>query len=247
MRILTLDCSSEFTGESLVGAFAGLGVSPSTFEWELSAIEIGDHHLHFDRQQTQGVYAVRFGVHGGALHVDHNHPDDHYDHDHAHEEHDHIAYTSLRTQIETAKVSDFIKSHSLGILRRIAAGQSELTGTPIDQIDFPENEALQWLVTTVLSCIGLDQFQVKQIFFQQTHPLQSPGHTHRTLSRAILSKLSARELLDASPIGAAILAEFEAEFGPPPKLKSVRTKYGLGPESARGHPSLLKATLGELE
>ena len=170
MQILWLDCHSEFTGQALVGALADLGVSPSTFEWELSGFELGDHHLHFDREEIQGIRAVHFGVHGGALHMDDGYSSEHH---HNHTQADLIPYTELRTQIEDARVSDFVKSHSLGILHRIAGAEGELNKTAIDQIEFPESDALEWLVTAVLSCIGLDQLQVRQIYFQQTGQFQS--------------------------------------------------------------------------
>jgi uncharacterized protein (DUF111 family) len=246
MRIFSLDCRSEFTGESLVGALADLGVSPSTFEWELGGIEIGDHHLHFDREEVQGVRAVRFGVHGGTLHVDHPHSPQH--HDHSHQE-NHIPYVQLRAQIETARCSDFVKSHSLGIFQRIASAQADLSKIPAEQIEFLESDALEWLVTVILSCVGLDQLRVAQIFFQQTNPAESIEHppTERALSHAILSKLSAPGPVAASSVGAAVLTEFAARFDSPPQLKSTRTGYGLGPDTDQGRPSLLQATLGEAE
>src|SRR3981189_2585866 len=82
MRIIWLDCRSEFSGEALVGALVDMGVSPSAFEWELGGVELGDHHLHFDREEIQDIRAVRFGVHGGILHVDHDHSSEHH-HNHA--------------------------------------------------------------------------------------------------------------------------------------------------------------------
>ncbi len=239
MRILSLVCPSEFSGESLVGVLADLGVSPSTFEWELNGIEIGDHHLHFDREEVEGVRSVRFGVHGGILHVDHQHSPDHH-HDHAHTEDHPITYPKLREHIDTAKLSAFVKSHSLGILRRIAGAQSNLTATQLDRVEFSEAEALEWLVPSVLSCVGLDQLQVGQIFIQQTLKSSGGQPAHRALSRAILSELSTPEHLETSPAGAAILAEFAAKFEAPPKLKSIRTGHGLGPGN-----ELLRATLGE--
>lgn len=247
MRILSLECPSEFTGESLVGALADLGVSPSTFEWELHGVEVGDHHLHFDRQEIQGVRAIRFGVHGGVLHVDQSHSADHH-HNHAQREDDQIDYVKLRTRIETAKSSDFVKSHSLGILRRIASAKSELSGVEVDRIEFPETEGLEWLVATILSCIGLEQLQVGQIFIQQTGPRPSSGrpNSHRALSGTVLSQLTTVHL-EVSPVGAAILAEFTATVGAPPPLKSVRTSYGLSPEAELERLSLLQATLGEFD
>src|SRR5260221_10587640 len=154
MQILWLDCRSEFTGEALVGALADLGVSPSTFEWELSGVELGDHHLHFDREEIQGIRAVHFGVHGGALHVEDGHSSGHH---HNHTPARLVRYTKLRTQIEGARVSDFVKSHSLGILHRIAGAEGELVKTAIDQIEFRESDALEWLVKLNLVDSGFDQ------------------------------------------------------------------------------------------
>jgi len=246
MQILWLDCRSEFTGEALVGALADLGVSPSTFEWELSGIDLGDHHLHFDREEIQGIRAVHFGVHGGALHVDDGHSSEHH---HNHIQADLIPYTKLRTQIEGARVSDFVKSHSLGILHRIADAEGELIKTAIDQIEFPESDALEWLVTAVLSCVGLDQLRVRQIYFQQTGQFQSAERPPSpiALSRTIFSKTSINEQIEASPLGAAILAEFGAILATPPKPKSVKTGYGLSQENAQRRLSILQATLGEVE
>ena len=244
MRIIWLDCRSEFTGEALVAALADLGVSPSTFEWELSAIEIGDHHLHFDRLERQGVRGVHFGVHEGISHVDHGHS---AGHQHDHPQADLITYTKLRAQIEASNLRDFVKSHALGILHRIASAEAELVETSVDQIEFPESEALEWLVTAILSCVGLDQLQVKQIYFQQTSPVP-PTERQRSsiaLSRAIFSKGSINEPIKASPLGAAILAEFGATLGRPLQLKSVQTGHGLGDKDEQG--SILQVTLGEVE
>jgi uncharacterized protein (DUF111 family) len=246
MQILWLDSRSEFTGEALVGALADLGVSPSTFEWELSGIELGDYHLHFDREEIEDIRAVRFGLHGGILHVDDGHSSEH---DHDHTPAGRISYPQLRTQIEAARIPDFVKSHSLGILHRITSVQAELVETPLDQIEFPESDVLEWLVTAVLSCIGLDQLKVRQIYFQQTSPLKPAERqaTQVTLSRAILSGASVNEQIAARSVGAAILAEFGAILAAPPELKSVKTGYGLGPETDQGKASFIRATLGEVE
>lgn len=69
MRVLYLDCFSGISGDMTVGALCDLGVKPSAFEWELSKLEIGDFHLHFERQQRQHISGIKFTVHEGATHV----------------------------------------------------------------------------------------------------------------------------------------------------------------------------------
>src|ERR1700688_4930565 len=68
MRILYLDTFSGISGDMTVGALTDLGITPSTFEWELSKLELGDCHLHFERQSRAGISGVKFDVHSGATH-----------------------------------------------------------------------------------------------------------------------------------------------------------------------------------
>ncbi len=91
MRVLFLDCISGISGDMTVGALCDLGVKPSTFEWELSKLELGDFHMHFDRQQRQAMEGVKFGIHEGSTH--HREPDapcacGGHEHGHAHKEHE---------------------------------------------------------------------------------------------------------------------------------------------------------------
>ena len=69
MRVLFLDCISGISGDMTVGALIDLGVKPSTLEWELSKLEIGDFHMHFDRQKRKGIEGVKFGIHEGSTHT----------------------------------------------------------------------------------------------------------------------------------------------------------------------------------
>ncbi|MBV9105284.1 MAG: nickel pincer cofactor biosynthesis protein LarC [Verrucomicrobia bacterium] len=68
MRILYLDCFSGISGDMTVGALADLGITPSTLEWELSKLDLGECHLHFERQIRGGISGVKFDVHSGAFH-----------------------------------------------------------------------------------------------------------------------------------------------------------------------------------
>ncbi len=109
MRILYVDCFSGISGDMTVGALTDLGITPSTFEWELSKLDLGDCHLHFERQTRAGISGIKFDVHSGATHhssqdddptqaTDHapvhpahpgqtGEPHDHAHHDHVHHDH----------------------------------------------------------------------------------------------------------------------------------------------------------------
>ncbi len=68
MRILYMDCFSGISGDMTVGALTDLGITPSIFEWELSKLDLGDCHLHFERQTRAGISGIKFDVHSGATH-----------------------------------------------------------------------------------------------------------------------------------------------------------------------------------
>ncbi len=97
MRVLFLDCFSGISGDMTVGALCDLGVKPSSFEWELSKLDIGDFHMHFERGKRQEVEGVKFGIHAGSTHTHEQDeaPAEHgqvhaHAHAHAHEhEHEH--------------------------------------------------------------------------------------------------------------------------------------------------------------
>ena len=53
-----------------VGALCDLGVKPSTLEWELSKLDLGDFHMHFEREKRAEIEGIKFGIHEGATHGD---------------------------------------------------------------------------------------------------------------------------------------------------------------------------------
>jgi len=92
MRVLYLDCFSGISGDMTVGALCDLGIKPSAFEWELSKLEIGDFHAHWERKMRQNIEGVQFSIHEGATHTheqDEEEEQDHPHHEHEEEEHHH--------------------------------------------------------------------------------------------------------------------------------------------------------------
>jgi uncharacterized protein (DUF111 family) len=86
MKTLFLDCVSGISGDMMVGALIDLGVKPSALEWELSKLNIGHFHMHFDRAKRKDIEGVKFDIHEGDTHVEHGHKCDHdHDHEHGHE------------------------------------------------------------------------------------------------------------------------------------------------------------------
>ncbi len=97
MKCLYLDCISGISGDMTVGALIDLGVKPSALEWELSKLNLGDFHMHYDRAKRKDIEGVKFDIHGSATHGEdchahepgHEHPHEKKhegEHSHSHDE-----------------------------------------------------------------------------------------------------------------------------------------------------------------
>lgn len=193
MRVLFLDCFSGISGDMTVGALCDLGVQPSAFEWELSKVDIGDFHLHFERASRRHIAGVKFGVHSGAVHThdqdepvdehgqthvhahdhgpdcDHDHGhgahDHHHHHDHGDDEHEHgRSYAEIRALIAASDLSDFVKKHALGIFRRIAEAEAKIHNAPVESVGFHEVGALDSIADIICACVGIEALGVEKVF-----------------------------------------------------------------------------------
>lgn len=252
MRVLYLDCFSGISGDMMVGALCDLGVSPSTFEWELSKIELGDYHTHFERDSRQHIQGIKFGIHEGATHKDEH---GHCGHDHDHHDHGRI-YTDIRALIESSDLSDGVKKRSLSLFRRLAFAEGRIHGIPPDQVEFHEVGALDSIADMICACVGLEQLGVETV---HASPLvDGRGWVEGAHGRFPVPAPATLELLEGIPLeminlphelitptGAALLAEFSSSFGPMPGMRVLKTGYGLGSRDLPDRPNALRAILGE--
>lgn len=167
-----------------VGALCDLGVQPSAFEWELSKVDIGDFHLHFERASRRHVSGVKFGVHSGAVHTHdqdepavepvhthahgddcaHDHGHDHHHHDEEHEHEHGRSYSEIRALIEASELSDFVKKHALGIFRRIAEAEAKIHHEPVESVGFHEVGALDSIADIICACVGIEALGVEKVY-----------------------------------------------------------------------------------
>ena len=259
MRILYLDCFSGISGDMMVGALADLGITPSTFEWELSKLELGDCHLHFERQTRGGISGVKFDVHGGATHAEAV-PDtrSHESHHHEHSDASLRRFSEIRELLQASGLSDFVKLHATAIFRRIGEAEAKIHGVAIEEVQFHEVGALDSIVDVVLTCVGFEALQAARIYvselvdgqgtFRCTHgeyPLPAPATLEILRNIPIRQVAVPFELI--TPTGAAIVAEFHHIVGAMPEMRPTKIGYGLGKRELFDRPNILRAVLGEVE
>ncbi len=258
MRILHLDCFSGISGDMTVGALRDLGVPESVFHDAVASLGLGDEiHLHFSREERQGISGSRFHVHAHdhAPH-DHGHGEKH-SHDHGHEIHIHgRTWREIRGLIEKSQLVDEVKSRALSTFQRIAVAEAKIHGVPPEDIGFHEVGAADSIADIVAACAGFHALGPIQIeaspltdgsgWINCAHgkfPLPAPA----TLE--ILSGIPIRQIDEPfefiTPTGAAILAEFATRFGTMTETRVEKIGYGVGTRDTKPRPNVLRAILGE--
>lgn len=258
MRILYVDCFSGISGDMMVGALADLGINPSTFEWELSKLELGDCHLHFERQTRGGISGVKFGIHAGAKHVEDGPESCRSEPHHAHSHASSQRFSEIRELLQKSELSDFVKQHATAIFRRIGEAESKIHGVTIEEVQFHEVGALDSIVDIVLTCVGFEALQATRVYFSElvdgqgtfrcTHgeyPLPAPATLEILRNIPIRQVKIPFELI--TPTGAAIVAEFHHGVGALPEMRPTRIGYGVGTRELFNRPNILRAVLGEAE
>lgn len=189
MRVLFLDCFSGISGDMTVGALCDLGVKPSSLEWELGKVDLGDFHMHFDRAQRQSVTGVKFSIHEGAthhepaaqgeepqftVHAGHGHGwAAGHAHSHGHAgHHGHVhgrSHAQIRKLIEESDLSPFVKKHALSMFHRVAVAEGKIHGVPPEDVGFHEVGALDSIADIICVCVGLEQLGVEKVLVSPLH------------------------------------------------------------------------------
>ncbi len=130
MSSLYFDCSNGLSGSILVGALCDLGAKPSSLEWDLSQVDLGEFHAHFERVTEGGVTGVKFSIHSGAVHTheqDEKQVQPDCEHDHKHEEACVHAIPQLVASVERSALADQVKARVVSVLERLGQTHDALT------------------------------------------------------------------------------------------------------------------------
>lgn len=217
MRILLIESDAVIEGEQLVGALADLGVNPSIFEWELSKLDVGDFHLHFEREEGPGKGGVAFTIHPGATHQEHAETD-------ARPPSPALNVSALRELVENSELSVRSKALSLGLLADLdafaRADRSPNGDSGNGGLSEPE---LVLLAQVVLVAVGIDQLGIDQVEVVRTNPREQASPEVHAANRA----------LSLDPLIAALQTRLP-RTGSPTGLQRIQTGVGVS-VSAAGH------------
>jgi uncharacterized protein (TIGR00299 family) protein len=226
-----------------LGALLDLGVSERTLRRELAKLKLPGWSLSIKRANHRGIAGVKLDVHvrqTGSL---------------LHRSHDHRAFADIKRLIERSRLESGTKSRAISIFQRIAAAEAKIHGVPVAKVHFHEVGAVDSIVDIVGAAVamrelGVDKVLAREIedgtgFVEIAHgrfPIPAPATLEILRGVKIRQCDEPNEMV--TPTGAAILAEFVAEYGPMPAMEIEKIGYGVGTRQLRTRPNVLRAVLG---
>lgn len=267
-KVLYLECKTGAAGDMLMGALYGLlteeqkvkflekmnqireevcvipqeecklGIGGIHMKVEINGMEEGVEEHHHHEEEHGHTHDHEHEHHDHA--EEHNHSHEHvHDHHHAHGHHSHTSVAAILEQISALDLSEQVKKHAEGIYREIAAAESKVHRTDMDQIHFHEVGSVDALVDVVGSCLALEMLGVDEIqaspvcvgngMVRCAHgvlPVPAPATAEIIKGMPVYTSSYDGELL--TPTGAAILKYFVESYTRQMDMEIEEIGYGFG-------------------
>ncbi len=238
--LLYLDPWAGVSGDMLLGALLDTDRADRELEAglrrALAGLDLGGYTLEVTSDVEGGVACTRVRVH-------------------APEAAPLRRLADLEAIIERSDLSDWVRSHSLEAVRRLAAVEAEVHGCPVTDIHFHEVGAVDTLVDVVGVFVLVEALRVAQVM---VGPIPLGGGSveiaHGRMgvpapATAILLKgypvsggPELREL--TTPTGALLVGQLGAVPGLLPPMRIEKVGHGAGTMQLDGGPNILRVLLG---
>lgn len=200
--------------------------------------EEAHEHSHCAEHSHEDDHEHAHHHEGAQIHNHHHHEDEHA-HVHHHGHHAHTSVASILEKISVLDMSDSVKKNAEGIYRNIAAAESKVHQTDMEQIHFHEVGSLDALIDVVGSCLalellGVDEVQASPVCVGNgtvrcAHgilPVPAPATAEIIKGMPVYCSSFDGELL--TPTGAAILKYFVETYTKEMHMEIEEIGYGFG-------------------
>ncbi len=230
---LYFDCFAGASGDMIVGALIDLGLDFTALRDQLSTLGLRGYELKSECARRGAIAATRFIVEV--------------------EESDQPArhLSDIRRLIEQAKLSDAVKSRSIGVFEKLAEAEAKVHGSTIDAVHFHEVGAVDSIIDIVGAMIGIEILQVTRFHasplrvgkgtVRTAHgvlPVPAPATVELLKGAAVYSGEIEGEFV--TPTGAAIVASLCESFGSMPGVMIDSVGYGAGARDHKELPNVLR-------
>jgi uncharacterized protein (TIGR00299 family) protein len=188
----------------------------------------------------------------------HSHKHDQPQHsEQGHHSHSHgRGLTEIRRVISAAPISEKAKKTATAIFESLGAAEAKIHHTSIEAVHFHEVGAVDAMVDIICATVGVEALGVDEIICSPlnvgggtvkcahgTIPVPAPATVELLTDAPVYSSGVQAELV--TPTGAAIVKTLASRFGTFPEMKIQKSGYGAGSRDFRGHPNVLRLTVGE--
>ena len=246
-RTIHFESVGGASGDMILGALIGLGVSVEELNEELKSLQVDPFKIVAEEVVEQGMSGIRARV---EIHEHHHH--------HHHEHHHHGRHLStILDLIKKSALPDAVKKQASAVFQKIGEAEAAIHGVDIEKIHFHEVGAMDSIVDIVGCCLALHKLNLSSISIRnlpQGHGTLECAHgTYPNPAPATLRLLQGFPVEEVdepfelvTPTGAALLANWRTAEAPPANSQARQTAYSFGHRTLNSRPNLLRATLYEI-
>ncbi len=241
MKFLYLDCAGGVSGDMLLGAFLDSLVPLDYLENTLKKLKLKGYHLELQDVERHHIHAKKVDV------VVKSH------------KHHHRTLADIEAIINKSQLSEFVKTHSIAVFRRLAEAEARVHQQPVEAVHFHEVGAVDAIVDIVGTTICIEYLNPDAIYSSPlpisdgtvtaAHgvlPVPAPA-TLNLLKDFPVHHVSVEGEL-VTPTGAALVTHFSQ--GRIPERLSFRIQsigYGAGSKQFEAIPNYLRIWQGQLD
>ena len=252
-RVLQLESVGGASGDMLLGALVGLGVSLEKLNEKIKGLQVDPFEIVVKDVVVQGMSGVQTRVMLEEKSVDHHHHGHNHSHDHEHGRH----LSTILKLIEQSKLPDSVKLETSAVFKRIGEAEAVIHGIDIEQIHFHEVGAMDSIIDIVGCCLAKHELHLDKVVIRSlpaghgtiecahgVYPNPAPA-TMRILEGFPVEVVDEPFEL-VTPTGAALVSEWRTGDVPPLGSSAIKSVYSFGHRTLANRPNLLRATLFEV-
>ncbi len=240
MNTLHFESIGGASGDMILGALVGLGVSVDELNEELKSLNVDPFKISVADVVEQGMSGVR-----ASVTVEERQHDHHGRH-----------LSAILKRINESDLPEAVKKMAADVFHRIGEAEAAIHGVEIEKIHFHEVGAMDSIVDIVGCCLALHKLGVDNVSIRNlpqghgtiecahgTYPNPAPA-TLRLLEGFPVQEIDEPFEL-VTPTGAALISSWRTAETPPGGSRAAKTAYSFGHRKLSNRPNLLRATLYE--
>lgn len=262
MPDLYLEPFAGVSGDMLNAALLDVGGDQVALQAELAKLNLPEFKLEVTKKTSSSIAGTDFNVvllNGVSKDAgtDYSHLHDHHNISHPHHHPEVRNLAKIVAIIEKSELSQFVKTHSIAVFKRIAKAEASVHNMALDEIHFHEVGATDSIVDIVSFFVLYEQLKIKNVYsapivdgtgtIKVAHgvmpvPVPAVMALRKNCQFVFEQDLTVKTEL-VTPTGLAILQDLKPQFKLPHNITLTKTGYGFGKRDT-GRLNALRVSLG---